>query len=66
MIATVALTSHLINNPLVEFDNLFFTIVLYLGLFNIPTAVLLATNDIVNRKQKRRSEMIQLDVKDLY
>lgn len=65
VIVTVVLTSHLINNPLVEFDNLFFTIALYLGLLNIPTAVLLVTNDVVDRRQKLRVEMIQLEVKDL-
>jgi len=65
VIATVVLTSHFFNNPLVEFKNLFFTILLYLGLFNIPTAVLLATNDIIERQQKRRVEMIQVQIKDL-
>lgn len=65
LIATLILTSYLFNNPLVEFNNLFFTVILYLGLFNIPTAVLLATNDFVSRQQKRRSEMIQVQVKDL-
>ncbi len=65
VIATFVLTNNLTINPLVEYQNLFFTAILYLGLFNIPTAVLLATNDIVNRKKKRRIEMIQLGVKDL-
>lgn len=62
---TYFLTRQFFNQPKSEFNNLILTIFLYLGLFNIPTLVLLMTDGVVKFKQQRRMDMIRLEVRDL-
>jgi len=53
------------NKPTISTWSFLITVVMYLVLFNIPTLALMGTNLVIQRKNRVRREMTEINVKDL-